>query len=254
MLEIKELDPTILTLSDDQKIVALKGIKDMHHGLSYVHEMIESDTLSIGMRDNMCSLLDHYLKELAEPIGYASQAAARIEEQHAKVRKLNGRIHELERQLGEAMPIDMIPNTLRNLRDGIASWWGNQMSGSHIFDFDYGPYGTVDIKFSFSFDRISSWSKSPTTDKTKKVQAREDLENQGYIFVQDESEHRLLDCDKNRELLFALLKETFPSITIRYWENRSVHRKDHLFTLWGIHATIREISDLVVTKDVAAAD
>lgn len=231
-----------VSLTPDQKVVTLKGAKDLVHGASYIYEMVENDTLTVEMRDNMCSLLDHYLKELCEPIGYASQAAARIEEKHADIRKLNGRIHELERKLGEAAPIDTVPNLLRNLHDSIGKWWKNEGFG-WIHEYEYGPYGTVHLKFSFSFDRIFSMSNTPVSDKKTKEDERNDLEKQGYIFVIDESEHRLMDCDTNRILLQHLLTKRFPSITIRYWENRHVHKSD-LFALWGIKAVIQDIKDL----------
>jgi hypothetical protein len=249
-LDIKEPDPSIVALTPDQKAVAMKAAKELIHGASYVYEMIENDALSVEMRDCMCNLLDHYTKEICEPLGYASEAAARIEEKSAKIRELNGRIRELGRQLGEAAPIDTVPNLLRNLRDNVDDWWKKADMG-HIFEFQYGPYGTVDLKFGFSFDRTFSMSSTPVSDKKSKTDKRNDLEKQGYIFVIDESEHRLTDCEKNRNLLQNLLTERFPSITIRYWENRHVH-KSSAFALWGIHAVIQDIKDLAIPNEMAS--
>ena len=241
-LLIKEKDQSRVTLNPDQKVVAMKAANDLIHGASYVRGMVEDDVLSVEMRDNLCSLMDHYLKELCEPVGYASQAAARIEEKHADIRRLNGRIHELERQLGEAVPVDTVPHMLRSLKDVVDEWWEKAGMG-HVFEFQYSPYGSVNLKFSFSFDHIFSMSNTPVSDKKSKADKRNDLEKQGYLFVTDESEHRLMDCDTNRILLQSLLTKRFPSITIRYWENRHVHKSDK-FALWGIHAVIQYMRDL----------
>lgn len=240
----KETNLDRVPLTPDQKVVAMKAAKDLLHGASYVYELLDNDSLNVEMRDNMCGLLDHYVQDLCEPLGYASAAAQRIEEKHAEIRKLNTRIHELERQLGEAAPIDTVPKLLTNLRDGVSDWWKEQGFG-WIHDFTYGPYGTAHIKFSFSFDHIFSMSSTPVTDKASKEDSRNDLEKQGYVFVVDEREHRLMDCDTNRILLMYLLTKQFPSITVRYWENRHVHKSD-LFALWSIVAVVREIKDLVI--------
>lgn|GEM_PF-1668084 len=235
-----------VALTPDQKAVAIKVAKNLVHGASYIYEMVETDTLTVEMRDNMCSLLDHYTKEICEPLGYASAAAQRIEEKHSEIRKLNGKIHELERQLGEAAPIDTVPKLLQNLKDVVDEWWKKAGMG-YIFDFQYNPYGSVNLKFSFSFDHILSMSSTPVSDKKTKVDKRNDIEKQGYIFVVDEREYRLMDCDTNRILLQNLLTERFPSITIYYWENRHVHKCSE-FALWGIKAVIRDIKDLMAVN------
>ena len=247
-MDIKEPYLSIVVLTPDQKVVAMKAAKELVHGAGYVYEMVENDALTVEMRDGMCNLLDHYIKELCEPVGYASQAAARIEEKHADIRRLNGRIHELERQLGEAAPIDTVPNLLRNLKDVVDEWWKGQGFG-WIFELQYSPYGSVNLKFSFSFDHVFSMSNTPVSDKKTKTDKRNNLEKQGYIFLVDESEHRLMDCDTNRILSQCLLTKRFPSITIRYWENRHVHKSDK-FALWGIHAVIQDIKDLAVPSDI----
>jgi hypothetical protein len=236
---------SVVALDPDQKVVVMKAAKDLMHGASYIYEMVENDNLTIEMRDSMCNLMDHYTKAICDPLGYASQAAARIEEKHAEIRSLNGKIHELERQLGEAAPIDTVPKLLTNLRDGVDAWWDEQGFG-YVFEFEYGPYGTVSLKFSFSFDHTFSMSRTPVSDKKFKADKRNDLEKQGYVFVVDEHEHRLMDCDTNRILFMHLLTQRFPSITIRYWENRHVH-KSELFALWGIKVVIRNIKDLVMS-------
>jgi len=244
------LDDALLgkvTLTPDEKVVAMKAAKDLIHGSSYIYEMVENDTLTVEMRDNMCSLIDHYTKEICVQLGYDSEAAQRIEERHAEIRKLNGKIHELERQLGEAAPIDTLPKLLQNLKDAVDEWWEKAGMG-YIFDFQYSPYGSVNLKFSFSFDHNFSMSSTPVSDKKTKVAQRNDLEKQGYIFVVDEREHRLMDCDSNRILLQNLLTERFPSITIRYWENRHVHKSSG-FSLWGIKAVIQNIKDLAILYD-----
>ena len=236
-------DRSPVVLTADQKIIALKGAKDLIHAASYIHEMVEADALPTDMRNNMCGLLDHYLKELTVPLGYASEAAQRLEERHAEVRSLNGHIRELERQLGEAAPIDLVPNFLSNLRDNISNWWQEAGFG-WIHDFSFTPFGSAIGKFSFNFDRIFSGSDTPSADKQAKKDNVIALQKQGYILVLDDRETRLLDCDVNRALLHALLKERFPSIQIRYWENRHVHKSDQ-FSLWGIQFVIQNIRDLV---------
>jgi hypothetical protein len=90
---------------------------------------------------------------------------------------------------------------------------------------------------------VFTGSKTPVSDKKAKESTIELLEKRGFIFVVDERDHRLLDCDMNRKLLMDLLTVRFPSIQIQYWENRSV-RKTNNFALWGINAAIMEIRDL----------
>ena len=238
----KEKDLSEVVLNPDQKAIALKAAKDLIHGASYIHEMVEAGELCVEMRNNMCYLLDHYTKEICEPLGYASAAAQRIEEKHADIRKLNGRIRELEQQLGEAAPIDTVPKLLHNLKETIDDWWKAQGFG-WIRDLNFGPYGTVHLKFSFLFDHIFSMSKTPVSDKESEQDKRKDLEMLGYIFIVEERDYRLVDCDANRTLLMDLLTKRFPSIDIFYWENRRVRKRDQ-FSLWGINAVIQDIKDL----------
>jgi len=235
-------DQSIVVLNDDQKAIAMKATKELIHGASFIHEMVKGGKLTIEMRNTMCGLLDHYTKEICEPLGYSSEAAQRIEENHAEIRKLNGKIHKLEHQLGEAAPIDTVPNLLRNLFDDVSDWWKNKGMG-WIHELNYGPYGNVNLHFSFAFDHIFTGSKTPVSDKKSNDDNIASLKEQGFIFVVDERDHRLLDCDKNRELLMRLLTTRFPSIQIEFWKNRSVYQSDK-FALWGIEATIRNIHDL----------
>jgi hypothetical protein len=237
-----ESDQKVVVLNADQKVSAVKAASDILHAVAFIKEMVSKETLTEEMRDTMCGLLDHYIVEFCEPLGFYSKASERIEAQHAEIRELNGKIHELERQLGKAAPIDTVPNLLRNLRDGVSDWWVEQGFG-WIRKFTYGPYGSVQAEFSFSFDHVFTGSKTPVSDKKAKESTIELLEKQGFIFVVDERDHRLLDCDMNRKLLMDLLTVRFPSIQIQYWENRSV-RKTNNFALWGINAVIMEIRDL----------
>ncbi len=236
----------LVQINEDQKVVAIKAVTDIIHAVAYIKEMLENNNLSEEMRDNMCGLLDHYVAGICEPLEYNSKARERLEAQHAEIRQLNGKIHELERQLGEAAPIDTVPKLLHNLHDMIVDWW-EELGFGWISDLNFGHYGTVHCKFGFSFDHVFTGTKTPVSDKEAKKNNIERLKEQGFIFVIDERDHRLMDCDKNRELLSSLLIERFPSISIQYWENWSVH-KSGKFVLRGIHATIREIRDLEVLK------
>jgi hypothetical protein len=232
----------LVQINEDQKVVTIKAASDIIHAGAYIKEMVENNTLSEEMRDNLCGLLDHYVAGICEPLGYNSKAKERLEAQHAEIRQLNNKIHELERQLGNAAPIDTVPKLLQNLDDSMRKWW-DEIGFGWIREFFFWPHGTVDCNFGFSFNRGITWSKTPASDKEANKNNIERLKKQGFIFVIHERNHLLMDCDNNRELLINLLTERFPSIRIRFWENQSVF-EGNKFVLSGIHTTIQEIHDL----------
>lgn len=231
----------LVVLDEDQKAVALKGIKDLFFASKKIHELLSSDTLTEEMKKNLLFLSESYLTSVATATNYESNLVTEVNKRFEEVRKANQRIQELEGQIANMKPIDGLNEQLRGLTEKIDRWW-SELGFNFISDMSFSRYGGLNIKFSFSFERFSNlFSKTPVSDKKKDKDKVQQLRDKGFTFIESDNELKLADTDINKKLLIDLITERFSSITIKGMETWCDKNESHIRY---VTAYIRDLSDI----------
>ncbi|MNW54193.1 hypothetical protein D3C74_317860 [compost metagenome] len=247
--ETIQIEEKLISLSEDQKAVLLKSLKDLHFANAQLHEWVSKDGLSEDMSKTLPSLIESYFGEIAKVLNYESYLLEEKEERYAEIRKANQTIHELEQKLGSNKPVDGLSEQLQHLSKTVRLWW-NIEGFNYVSEEKFHPYGGFNAQFSFMLDSRSMrlLSETPVTDERNTKQHVQHLIDMGFEFTDFEDGRseklKLVDNQNNRTLLTKMLKERFPSIKIHQWDNRNSYSDPDKFVLWHIDATIYELSDI----------
>lgn len=241
------MEEKTVQFNQDDKAVLLKALKDIHHANSQLYGWVERDELTEDMSKVLPSLIESNFSDVAKVVNYESHLLAEEEKRHEKIRSANIKIRELEEKLGSDKPIDGLKEQLSHLSETVRSWWRTE-GFHHVSDDCFYPYGGLQVGFHFMLDHYRSYSDTPETDKRNKNEHIQLLRDKGFEFAdfgEDRSEKlSLIDNPHNRSLLTAMLRERFPSIQIRKWENRSRHNDPDVFLIWNIDASIVDLGDI----------
>ncbi|GEM_PF-3127069 len=149
------------------------------------------------------------LVKLGQLLGVDTEAAQRIEERAANLRYANGRIRELEAQLGQVMPAEGLQLRLRALNEKLDDWWDCEGLG-YIRELSFGGYGAA-AEFGLRF----TGCKPYVTDAEDKTPAERrdlwlaDLQRRGFVLNDDDGKG-VTDCPASREAVRALFEQRFP--------------------------------------------
>ncbi len=233
-----------IKLNPDQQSTTARLIKDSSLAFSQLLSMINSNNIESEYATSILSLVEFNLANLANSIGVYTNTASDIEERYAKLKQANSRIRELERQLGEAANINLVGPSIELLEDKMRYWWSVDGFG-HLSEFSVSK-GFANIKLSTTlFGRSPGiMSDSPISSKELQVLWLQSLRDQGYVFLSDNrgSDKELIDCDKNKALISALIINTLPSAVIKGTTNQG-NRYGQLI-LREIDIFVRDLNDL----------
>lgn len=237
-----------IVLNPDQKAVALKSTKDLFFAAKQLHDWINTDSLSNEMAGILPSLVESHFTDVAKVLDYNSKLTKEKEERHQEIRKANARIHELEKQLGEQKPIDGLSEQLEYLSRVISDWW-NEHGFHHVSDASFTRSGIYIAKFSFMLEYLSTFSKTPVTDKRNRKERIQELIEEGWDILHEENGRspKLVDNDNNRSRLISLIKSRFPSAKIvrtRNW----LTDDDNAFTFRDIEVYIYDLHDITASQ------
>lgn len=245
---------TKINLNPDQKAICLKSLKDLFLATKQLHDWVLEDNLTVEMSGILPSLIENHFSDIAKHLDYQSVLAKEKEERHQQIRKANGRIRVLERQLGEGKPIDGLKEQLQVLADTVSKWW-DEFGFRHIQDEKFSEYGTYSGRFCFMMDHFSSYSDTPVTDQ-KAIKSRlQQRVDEGYDIVFDKNGRnpQLLDNDNNRKRLASLITSRFPSALIV--RTRNFHAEESgIFTFRDIEVYIYELRDIPKTEITEAGE
>ncbi|WP_049827411.1 hypothetical protein [Paenibacillus maysiensis] len=237
-----------IVLNPDEKAVALKSTKDLFFAVKQLHDWINTDSLSQEMAGILPSLIESHFTDVAKVLDYSSKLTKEKEERHQEIRKANARIHVLEKQLGEQKPIDGLAEQLEYLSRVISDWW-NEHGFHHVSDASFTRSGIYAAKFSFMLEYLSTFSKTPETDKKNHKQRLQELIEEGWdiIFEDGRRSPKLIDNDNNRSMLVELIKTRFPSAKIVKTRNWLTHDED-AFTFRDIEVYIYNLQDIPASQ------
>jgi hypothetical protein len=248
-IRIPEFSKEPLVLTEDERAVSLKALKDIRFASATLEEWIKSGKAEQGQADTILSLLESYHGELAKPLKYESHLTKEREERYADIRRANKEIHQLKEQIGSSKPIDGLAEQLRYLHDIVSKWW-REHGFNYVSDEQFGSY-SYRARFCFQLDSLGIYDEDrPVTGKKQRKDRIKQFEEQGFEFIYDKhGKHpKLAGTNKNLELVSALITSRFPSAAIhdvKLWMNRDT---DQPF-FRDMEVYIRNYADIVGGND-----
>lgn len=214
-IKIPEFSKEPLVLSEDEKAVSLKALKDIRFAAATLEEWIKGGKAEQGQADTILSLLESYHSELAKPLKYESYLTKEREERYADIRRANGEIRRLKEQIGSSKPIDGLADQLRYLHEIVYTWW-REYGFNYVGDEQFGPY-SYRARFCFQLDSLGLYDEDkPVSGKERRKERIKKFEEQGFEFIFDKhGEHpKLAGTNKNLELVTTLITTRFPSAAL----------------------------------------
>lgn len=238
------MQDTILQLSPDAQVVAMRNVGTLVEAAHHLHEQIKTGQLTEEMRGTLLGLCEFSLVDVCKVLGYKADLAAELEQRHGEIRAANIRIRELEQQLGSSRSTDGLKELVQRLRENVCRWWKQDGFGQ-VHDFSLGGYGACKVELScMLFGPDDRHGDTPVTARQRYA---EWLAALPYDLYQDPREHEpdLLDTPRNRTLLVELITSRFPSARITAWRNRPANRQGNdSWELFQIDVYVHDHSDL----------
>lgn len=239
-----------LILDADKKAVVEREIKSTYSALATLLDWVQNDSLTIGMRETLPNLVDSYMRNVKESIGFTGEES----DQEKEIKESIGQhyqkeIKELQQALANQNSITGISATAKLAFDKIDKWWDIE-GFDYIREKSITAGGTIKLELGFMIDSLSSrYSKTPESDKELLKTKVQYLAEKGFQFTPKKRGYGLdvIDNDNNRILLQQLIKEAFPSARVWKFENhirRTNDEKDDYFVIRSVEITIMELSDI----------
>ena len=239
-----------IKLSEDQKSVAIRSIKDICSAASFMHEQIKRNDLRPDMQEAIPNNLEHYLVDLCKAVGYDSDSDKKIKKRYEELKKANAKIHALEKQMGEQGDVDIVPKVLKHLNDKINEFWKAEGFG-HISDCTFNQYGMCRIKFSgmlFPHRGIVIHTDTPESDKVTSEKWIQNLIDRGFQLIKETEKSRhlefVIDNDSNRNLIISTITKRFPSAKVIGFSNHLLHQRTDIYSIRNIGTIIYDIADI----------
>lgn len=203
-----------VVLGEDDSAVVKREVREMLFALNHL-----ATSLAPGQpvdRELVHSILyvsESRLAEIGKLTQVETDSALEREQRHARLRAANLRIHELEQQLGGAVSADQTKQAVSVLADKLQAWWRHKGLG-HVQEATTDSYGSLRVVFSCTLfgNTALTGSKTPVSDKTRRQQWLESLEQQGFVLESNPNGlGNLRACDQSRQALMRLIRETLPS-------------------------------------------
>ncbi|MES5837973.1 MULTISPECIES: hypothetical protein [Bacillus cereus group] len=233
----------LVVLNEDDRAIALKGLKDLSFSAHQMHELLSQGKLTEEAKALFISLSERYVSDVAKATNYESDLAKERERRSADLRNANLRIRELKQQMAEMKPIDGLKEQLHSLTNTIKDWW-RELGFNYISEMTFTDYGGLNVKFAFNLNRCSRiFSRKPVSDKKEAVDKIQQLCDKGFVLIKEGNELQLADNDENKKLLINLLEERFPSIQIERIE-ASFERDNQVSYIESVKAYIGELHEI----------
>lgn len=211
-----------VVLDADKRAVALKEIRELLSGLSMLAKEVDAkSTLDPQLTHAVLSVTEFRIADLAKMAGIQIHTQAEIEDRHARLRQANGRIRELEQQLGQAVSPEHLGAGLKALSSKLQKWWRVEGFG-HVSDMDFNEYGSLKVKLSCHLHGAFRLVDSPTpvSDKQARIDWMQSLRDRGFVIVKEDGyDAGVVDCDASRTTLQELLQRRLPSCKVVSTEN-----------------------------------
>lgn len=237
-------EPTI-NLNPDDKAVAMRTIRELFGSLGHIHEALKGGTgLNVEMATNILKLGEFHLADLGKILAIETDSALERERRNADLRNANLRVHELQKQLGNAQAPELTQLSLKALSRHLRAWW-TQHGFGHVSEIQFGEHS---CRATFSChlfgDRKIVNSSTPVSDELNEKAWHEELVQRGFVLNAEGREISLRDCDQNRSALNGFFEKSMPSATVFKHENVR-QALSGIYVLRSVDVTIRDIAEIL---------
>jgi len=240
-----------LELSLEQKDAIRSATKTVQQDLASLPFMLDNDGMTTSFARNVVSVAERHLVELAKLLGVDTEAAERIEQRHADIRRANLRVRELEGLLGQVQPIEAIQPALRTLCEQLNGWWDLEGFGL-ISEIAFGEYNAK-VTFSCSFFGCKPALSAPegATSKERKALWLAGLQARGFVLMDDGGDKGVKDCPESRDAMRALFAQRLGNAWISQFVSRESRANGS--KLVSVEVIIRDLA-LIRALPVPPAD
>ena len=236
-----------LLIDADTKEASLDSIKSIIGALSYLHELITSETAKVSTRHNTLAISRGQLKQLEKFLGASDDLQQEEQLKKNLLREANTEVYRLREVMANGVSVEAIGNKLYQLDRSIYNWWQNlgfTYSKSKLQPHFKGA--SFIVEFSVGIDRhVGIDNPKPVTARTRK-NAKFVALGQQLEIVQTNDDPYVVDSPNNRIWFTNKIKERFPTCRIHKWEAVSVMRQEDVFQIRHIEVMI----DLIDVGDV----
>jgi hypothetical protein len=244
MFERPESNKPDIVLDEDATAVVKRMIKETQEALaSLVFFMDSPEPLEHESARSVLSVAEYRMADIGKKLGVETMSGDEIERRHLALRTANGRVRELEAQLGNAQSPQLIQLGVRTLEERINAWWRHEGFGL-VSEISFGPY-VCKVKLSCGLygDFAVIASETPISDKERKRLWHESLRDRGFVLTEEYSEVGVLDCDASREALCAFISSRLPTARVVSFENHV--RRQSGYVLRGAEVIIRDWEEIM---------
>lgn len=202
IFESKEPNKELVTLSDEDKKVVTKALKDLMQSASFLYEMVSKDTLTEEMRETMTSLIATYSRDGLRPLGFQDQATKDHDDLVRRLRNANMDNEELRQQLGQKVSLEDLREKMKTIARAFDEW-GDYHGFGYIGDIHFDSYGclhgNMNLSTHISGDRA------------------DDLRKMGFELTDDRDGEAMFATDDNFKLLQKMIRDNFgPDASMSY--------------------------------------
>lgn len=202
IFESKEPNKELVTLSDEDKKVVTKALKDLIQSASFLYEMVSKGTLTEEMRETMMSLIATYSRDGLRPLGFQDQATKDHDNLVRKLRNANMDNEGLRQQLGQKVSLEDVREKMKIIARAFDEW-GDYHGFGYISDIHFDNYGCLHGNMCLSTHISCS--------------REEDMRKLGFELTDDQDGGAMFATDANFELLRKLIRDNFgPDASMRY--------------------------------------
>jgi len=239
-----------LVFNADQKAVLEREIKSTYSALATLLDWVQKDSLTVEMKETMPSLVDSYMGNVKETIGFTGEESEREKEIKESIGEhYQKEVKELQQALANQSSIAGISAIVKLAFEKIDKWWD-------IEGFEYIPEksittnGNVELELGFMIDSLTSrYSKTPVSDKEMLKTKVQYLTEKGFKFTPKKRGYGLdvIDNDNNRKLIIEMIKQAFPTAKVFSFSNylrRTNKEQDDYLVLRGVEVMIYDLNEI----------
>lgn len=238
-----------MNLTGQQVEVAKENLRKGRFASSTLQGKIEKGTLTDEDKEMFSSLLESYLVDTLNALGYESTLAKEKEQRYEEIRSVHQEKAELEKKLASKNPLSGFAEQFSMIQDIIQDWWRND-GFVYVSEVNMLNNGELELKLGFALSmRVSMFSEDKEADREDLARHMKSLEDMGLVFYK-ESEYTIFDKDlvyssENEELLKKLIQRRFPSFEVKNVEKTEFTKRGLIESITGV---ITDLDDLLEEK------
>lgn len=151
-------DETPVTFTDEQKAKIKKHANELKQHVGMLLYLVDKDTLQVGTRDSIMSIIDHNTQDLCNIFDYSTYLKQQQEKTQNEIREVNIENHELRRQLGQKVSTEDVREKVKQVIDGFKHW-GRTRGFGWMREVKISDWGVLHAEMPTRISRVDSHDK-----------------------------------------------------------------------------------------------